>query len=291
MLVILSQIPQIGEDLPDSNPPLARRLRKVKLVPEIDPVRAGLIADYCYHIDPEKPHLLPVTTFSRWDRLGHRATGAYQRLREWIEQIKNCPQQSISPIMILDRAIKHFFNHRYLNYEQLAALRELMETAQHYWQIERRLREHESMERVPSQAIADFIQLLRRGTITANPRPLYHFGESPPVVTLANIFQYRSLRSFHRWQFWLDAGSGLWDKGGAAMLCAAPLFLREWSGRIFSPEEEWEMDQARLRRILNDLLGRVGELVFLCHSDLSVTGTEQAGPLLPLVHASTEFTV
>lgn len=279
MLVILSQKPQEveGEKMPE-------------LQPAIDPVRAGLIVDYCYHIDPEKPDLLTITTFSRWDRLGHRASEAYNQIRDWLEETRNKKEKSKlnSPIMVLDAAIRTFFLGNYHNYEKSSALRELMETAQHYWQIERRWRQHEPREDSSRMAIAEFIKLLRRGTITANPRPLNQFGGAPPVVTLANIFQYRSLRSYHRWQFWLDAGSSLWEKGGAAMLSAAPLFLREWSGRSFTPEEQLEMDQARLRRILRDLLGRVGEKVFLCHSDLGVTGTEQAGPLLPLIHSSTE---
>jgi hypothetical protein len=45
-------------------------------------------------------------------------------------------------------------------------------------------------------------------------------------------------------------------------------------------------DQERLQRILQDLLGRVGERVYLCHSDLAVNGQEQTGPLLSLVNAS-----
>lgn len=283
MLVILSRKPQQQETIADR-----------KLVPEIDSVRAGLIADYCYHIDPEKPYLLAVETFPRWDRLGHRATEAYQVIREWIEQTKTLLQQQrlTSPIIVLDRAIKQFVgNGNYLPYDQLSELRELMETAQHFWEIDRRVRQNEPASEPHANAIAEFIQLLRRGTITANPRPLRYFGNKPGAVTLANIFQYRSLRSFHRWQFWLDAASSLWEKGGAATLFAAPLFLREreWSGQIITSEDELEMDQARLRRILRDLLGRVGDGVVLSHSDLGVTGTEHAGPLLSLVHSSREF--
>lgn len=280
MLVILSRQPQEGETTPED-----------KLVPHIDQVRAGLIADYCYHIDLEKPSLLAVEIFPRWDRLGHRATNAYCMIREWIEQTKILLQQQrlTSPILVLDRAIKQFVGHgSYLPYEQLSELRELMETAQHFWEIQRRVRQNQPISEAQTNEIAQFIQLLRRGTITANPRPLRYFGNKPQTVTLANIFQYRSLRSFHRWQFWLDAASSFWEKGGAATLFAAPLFLQEWSGRIKS-EDELEMNQARLKRILRDLLGRVGEGVFLCHSDLGVTGTEHAGPLLPLVHSSREL--
>ncbi|WP_013324658.1 hypothetical protein [Gloeothece verrucosa] len=280
MLVILSRKPQEGETPTDR-----------KLMPHIDPVRAGLIADFCYHIDPEKPYLLTVETFPRWDRLGLKATSAYNMIREWIENTKILlQQQRTPPISVLDQAIKKFVgNGSYLPYNQLSELRELMETAQHFWEIERRVRQYEPVAEFPSNAIAQFIQLLRRGTITANPSPLRYFGNKPEAVSIANIFQYRSLRSFHPWQFWLDAGSNLWEKGGAATLFAAPLFLQEWSGRQISSEDDLDINQARLVRILKDLLGRVGEGIFLCHSDLGVTGTEQTGPLLPLVHSSKQI--
>ena len=49
------------------------------------------------------------------------------------------------------------------------------------------------------------------------------------------------------------------------------------------------MDKQRLQRILRDVLGRATGKVFLCHSDLSVNGTEQAGALLPLVHAARQY--
>lgn len=257
----------------------------------IDPARAGLIADYCYHIDPENPRLLPLEAFSRWDRLGHRTATAYRELVAWLEVAKSDLQQQRfpNPVTFLDRAIHRFVgNGSYLTYDRLAALRELMETAQHFWEVERRLRQHEPFSDSPTEAVRQFIQLLRRGTIAANPLPVRTMGQRQGVITLATVFQYRSRRSCHRWQFWLDAASNLWEKGGAAALFAAPLFLRDWSGYPISADEEVEADSARLQRILRDLLGRVGERVYLCHSDLSVRGTEQAGPLLTLVHASQE---
>lgn len=276
MLVILSRQPKEEEDR--------------KLVPQIDPVRAGLIADYCYHIDPESPCLLPIETFQRWDRLGYRATEAYNGILKWVEKAKILQQeQNLLPIALLDLAIKQLLNNgSYLPFEQLSALRELMETAQHYWEVDRKLRQNEPSFQSPIDTVAQFIQLIRRGTITANPYPISTFVKKSDSVTIANIFQYRSLRTMHRWQIWLDASSNLWDKGGAATLIGAPLFLREWTGGVWTEEDKYEEDQARLQRIIRDLLGRVSERIILCHSDLSVTGTEQTGPLLTLVQLSRE---
>lgn len=259
---------------------------------KIDPVRAGLIADYCYQYRPEYPCLSPVETFPRWDRLGHQATDSYQKIRDWIEasKIRQQQQSFLTPTILLSKAIEHFLNNNsYLSSEKLAVLRELMETAQHFWEVDRRLRQNEPSFQTQSTTVAQFIQLLRRGTITANPRPLRQFSPQTEAVTLSTVFQYRSLRSSHRWQFWLDAGSPLWSQGGAATLFAAPLFLQGWAGKTWMPEDEYAMDRERLERILRDILARASGKIFLGHSDLGVNGTEQAGALLPLVHAARQY--
>ena len=268
--------------------------------PNIDPVRAGLLADYCFEPHPDRPNLLPPAAYDRWDRLGYAATTAYGQILQWLEMQREQQEQRLlpSPISLLDRAIQRFlWNGSNLPYDQLAALRELLETAQHYWEVDTRLRHKRSQaepgneDEPPHNTIAQFIQLLRRGTITANPYPVRPIGPAGRAVTLATIFQYRSSRRFHRWQFWLDAGSPLWLSGGAATLFGAPLFLQDRFGRSWTAEDAMNADEQRLERILRDLLGRVGERVYLCHSDLAVNGQEQTGPLLSLVNASVPLVV
>ncbi|MEH1821063.1 MAG: recombinase family protein [Nostoc sp.] len=281
MLVVLSRKQQLPENssLLTPNSSLSTR---------IDPVRAGLIADYCFVPHPDRPNLLPVSTFERWDRIGYAATTAYNEILEWLEQQRSQQELRLipSPISLLDRAIQRFlWNGSNLPYEQLAALRELLETAQHYWEIDTRLRQIAPVETTPHATIIEFIQLLRRGTITANPYPVRPIGGARKAVTLATIFQYRSSRRSHQWHFWLDAGSPLWAKGGAATLFGAPFFLRDRLGEPWTAEDEKLAEEQRLQRILTDLLSRVSERVYLCHSDLAVNGQEQLGPLLPLVNA------
>ncbi|MDB9375742.1 recombinase family protein, partial [Nodularia sphaerocarpa CS-585] len=254
----------------------------------IDPVRAGLITDYCFKPHPDHPHLLPVSAFERWDRIGYAATTAYGEILQWLEK-QQAKDLSPSPTSLLYLAMQDFIcKDRHPPYEEMAALRELLETAQHYWEIDTRLRQTNPI--IPAggevnTTIAEFIHLLRRGTITANPYPLRPIGAARKAVTLATIFQYRSSRRFHRWHFWLDAGSPLWTKGGAATLFAAPLFLRHRLGERWTAEDEDLLEEARLRKILADLLSRVGEKLYLCHSDLAVNGQEQIGRLLPLVQS------
>lgn len=271
----------------------SQKIELGKTRPQIDPVRAGLLADYCYYVDPEQPDLLPVESFPRWDRLGHQATNAYKEITQWISDTRIQQQQEcyITPAIFLSKAIAHFLEEKNnLDYQTLSALRELIETAQHFWEVDRRMRQNEPSLQTQAVTVAQFIKLLRRGTISANPRPTRQFIPQEKAIALATIFQYRSLRTSHRWQFWLDTGSHLWNKGGAATLFGAPLFLKSWSGSTWMPEDEYKMDKQRLQRILRDLLSRVTEKVILCHSDLGVNGTEQMGPLLPLVQSSVQVT-
>ena len=283
---------------------------------DIDPVRAGLLADNCFYPDITHPQLLPIGTFSRWDRLGHQATYVYNQILEWIEKQRSQQQegQLPNPIFLLDRAIQKFFISSYLSFAQLSGLRELMETATHYWEVERRLQQNsqlqatedmtdDSMEEgLSSSTVEKFIQFLRRGVVSANPYPVPLMGRSPSAVTLATIFQYRASRKCHRWQFWLDIGSPLWLSGGTATLYGAPLFLQRQLGKCWTIEDSQTYDRERLRRILLDLLSRVSysnsssvngsneHRIYLCHSDLTVNGQDQTGPLLPLAYSSISYT-
>ena len=283
---------------------------------DIDPVRAGLLADNCFYPDITHPQLLPIGTFSRWDRVGHQATYVYNQILEWIEKQRSQQQegQLPNPIFLLDRAIQSFFISSYLSLAQLSALRELMETATHYWEVERRLQQNSQLEVTEpmtddpmekdssSSTVEKFIQFLRRGVVSANPYPIPSIVHSPSAVTLATIFQYRASRKCHRWQYWLDVGSPLWLSGGTATLYGATLFLQGQLGKCWTIEDSQKSDRERLRRILLDLLSRVSysnsssvngsneHRIYLCHSDLTVNGQDQTGPLLPLAYSSISYT-
>ncbi len=254
----------------------------ISSVGAIDPVRAGLLADYCFRPHPEHPELLPMESYLRWDRLGHSAALAYEQIREWIAQQRGAlvPAQdglaylTLSPMFILDRAIQTFLVQRTLQIDQISTLRQLIETAQHYWEVDARLRKTERDWPTLSETVANFIQLLRRGVITANPYPVATPQRS--ALVLANSFQYLNARLQHPWQFWLDAGSQLWQYGGEVDLWEASLFLSQPAPA--SPD--------RMNATLNELVRRAQSRIYLCHSELAVSGQAQIGPLLPWIETA-----
>ena len=151
MLVVLSRRQQPPENSSELSTPNSA------FSTDIDPVRAGLIADYCFVPHPDRPNLLPVTTFERWDRIGYAATTAYSQILQWLEKQRSQQELRLipSPISLLDRAIQQFlWNGSNLPYDQLAALRELLETAQHYWEIDTRLRQTNSQFKIQDSELS-----------------------------------------------------------------------------------------------------------------------------------------
>ncbi len=294
MLVVLTQfspaeqLELLANTLPDSSAESeeVERSPNLKSLSAIDPVRAGLLADYCF--DPDPPTLEPVERYSRWDRLGYQATQAYDKVRQWITARRQQQQRLgvVPPLVILDQAIQDFLWHGgELSSDAIGDLRELLEAVQRYWDIAVRLA-GPSQRPHPPQVTAELIQLLRTGAIAANPMPLTPLQPKPAAVTLATIFQYRTTHQTHPWHFWLDAGSNLWPKGGAAQLFGASLFLRQWDGQPEAMEQQIEADRQRMERLLRDLLARAGDRLTLCHSDLNTAGQDHDGPLAPWRHQS-----
>lgn len=247
----------------------------------IDPVRAGLIADYCYQADPNSPHLLEIQTFPRWDRIGYKTETGYNQIRHWIEEKKAQNQEKTGNNLVdfFNEAISKFlWKGNQVSVANLTSLKELTETTQHYWEVKERIAEQEG-ESFPN-LISEFIQILKQGTITANPEPNSSLQSSlSQGITIANIFQYRSSRTSHRYQFWLDISSNLWEQTGVANLFASSAFLRQNDEDTNSSLDNNDY----LQRIITDLLGRATEKVYLCHSDLTVNGNEQTGILLSLL--------
>lgn len=240
----------------------------VCLTGSIDPVRAGLIADRCFIPSLSQPQLLDLDVFQDWQRLGYQATQAYVQFRSWINQ------SHTSPLVTLEQAINRFLLPTNPSYAMLRTLSELLETAQHYWQLGDRLGWSlpETLER--------FIRLIWEGTVTANP---YAPNFPTNAVTVATIYQYRMARTKHKWQFWLDAGSSLWLEAGASSLAGASLFKRDWQGEKLDQQMMQIQNSQRLQHLAKDLIRRAGERVYLCFSELGIDGEQQEGVLLSLL--------
>ncbi|WP_338430389.1 hypothetical protein [Synechococcus elongatus] len=235
----------------------------------IDAVRAGLMADVLYVPHREQPQLLAVQAAPRWDRFGDTAICAYEALLNWLQSMRS----ETSALRQLEAAAQQFFPRNRLSLAETAHLQRLLEVADHHWQLQAAL----GIE--AEAAIAHrFYDLVMEGTFAADPFPESLWHPATPAITLATLYQYRVFQVHHRWQFWLDISSPLWDRDQPAYYGYAA-FLQQ----PVQPFDPVEAAQTRLLRCLADLLARASDRIILCHSDLSVSGKEQSGRLLTLL--------
>ncbi|TAF57805.1 MAG: recombinase family protein [Oscillatoriales cyanobacterium] len=304
MLTMLSPRRRSAESGAMDLPPIASEiLGTSKFSPDIDPVRAGMIADICYVPDRTAPDLVSLDIFQRRDRLGYRASTAYGYVLDWLQQVRQAlAAGQLNALVILERIIQDWLWRPQMAYDERVELRATLESSQHYWDVQRQMARSSPdspvnaasvMEPDAERGLVDrFVCLLRSGAITADPFPIGSTAgdrDQTPSVLLSNIFQYRSTRQTHRWQFWLDAGSSLWAQGGTAELFGAPLFMQNWNGERLTEAFELRANDWRLRYVLGDLVARARDTIVLCHSDLDTNGSERLGPLLPLVEASSPW--
>ena len=265
---------------------------------QIDPVRAGLLSDSCFQPQRDRPKLLPSSSDPRRDRLGAMASAAYQPIALWVEQQQQEPLRPLPEF--LQDAMRQFWLEQELDRGRVSAYRATIEAAQRYEAVAQRLGQ------APETVGRSFFQLLADGTFTAKPDVTAlgvtelgagdaGSGDSQQRrgqgIVLGTIYQYRMERLSHRWQFWLDAGSSLWNSAyssfGSFKIKNPYVFLQDWQGVPWSPERTQQVLDDGLERVLADLTQRCTEQIILCHSDLSIAGGELAGPLLPVVDRAT----
>ena len=246
---------------------------------QIDPVRAGLLSDSCFVPQVDRPQLLNVGADPRRDRLGAKASAAYQPISRWVQQQQQAPLKPLPEF--LQEALRQFWLEQELDLPQVSTYRAAIEAAQRYEAVAQRLGQP------PETVGRSFYELLASGAVTAKPDVSDLDARLRPGIVLGTIYQYRMARLSHRWQFWLDAGSSLWNSAyssfGSFQLKNPYLFLQEWQGDVWSPERTQQVLDEGLERVLADLTHRCSASIILCHSDLSIAGSEQTGPLLPIV--------
>ena len=247
---------------------------------QIDPVRAGLLSDSCFVPQRDRPQLLSSNADPRRDRLGAKASAAYQPIARWVQQQQQEPLRPLPEF--LQAAMRQFWLEQRLDRTQVSTYRAAVEAAQRYEAVAQRLGQS------PETVGRSFCELFAAGTVAAKPdvTDLEERG-----IVLGTIYQYRMARLSHRWQFWLDAGSSLWNSAyssfGSFQLKNPYLFLQDWLGEAWSPDRTQQVLDEGLERVLADLTHRCYERIILCHSDLSISGGELSGPLLPIVDRAT----
>ncbi len=241
----------------------------------LDPARAQLVTERLYLSDIGQ--LLPVFELAKEirDRVGSELLELVEELRLWLEE-----QGS-------DRNPIDIFLHRLFN--TLLALpryqpeSDLAGAAVCDWLVRTASRLRHAAEPMGFLGAAEvgraFLDGIYQGLVTANPPEL---GDPPDLdgIMISTIYGYLLSGRPVSIQVWLEtAATGWWDIPRQP-LSNAFVLAQSWSpDRMWTMDEEFEIRNQLLSRIIRGLTNRSKVGIILASSDLDRRGQRQDGPL------------
>jgi hypothetical protein len=240
----------------------------------LDPVRAALLAERLYLAD--SAFLLPAADLPEKaaQRIGPEGVALYERLRQWL-----LAEGGSHPI----DTFLHRLCDGLLARPPFQPEPDLAGAAVCAWLVRSAGRVRQAAPAMGLDRGAGigetFIKGIEQGLVTADPPDL---GDPPDLdgVMISTIYGYLLAGKPVRYQVWLEtAAQGWWDIPRQPLSNAFVLAQSRNPERPWTMDEEFNMRNQLLSRIIRGLCARCRDGVILTHSDLDRRGQRQDGPL------------
>ncbi len=133
---------------------------------------------------------------------------------------------------------------------------------------------------------AKFIRMVERGVVAATYVQSWRLTEANAVL-IAPAYTYLMTNRPVDYQFWINAGSSGWWERIYQPLTHPYVLRRDWEpGRPWTDDDEFNVQQESLYRLVLGLVRRCRKGVYLGISDLGEQGYEQRGPLLQAIQSA-----
>jgi hypothetical protein len=207
----------------------------------------------------------------------------YTRLRDWLMEYRQRGE-----LLPLDHFWRELFGevlsqpgfgfHDDLDAVRVAAT--LIESAFKFRQTLWPVLQDEGMEQPLDHLNREYLSMVREGVIAAQYLEAWQMGEAQAVL-VAPAYTFLMMNRPARIQFWLDVGASGWYERLYQPLTHPYVLSRHWEiGRPWTDADEMQASQEGLTRLVDGLLRRCRERVYLGISDLGESGFEQRGRLL-----------
>lgn len=251
------------------------------LIEDCDYIRADLITQVLFtqstgtlrSFDPIKKEMQQRITYLVGER--------FEKLRSWLEE--NTHDDSLE----LDIFISRLFGEQlsqpgfkfHQNYDSAAAVSRLVESA-------RKFRQVMTVESTPktSELNKEYIKLVETGILSAQYMGDWAAKTRSGSVLVSPAFSYLMNNRPVRFQFWLDIGSQGWWTRLDQPLTHPHVLNRNWqNGKLWSDMHENAANQQSLIRIMDGLIRRCREHIFMCTLGVNEQGNEERGALIMAV--------
>lgn len=237
---------------------------------ELDPVRAGLLAERILRNDNDLPD---IDEEGLRDRLGYRNAEKYQELYEWVKERKG--QEDADLRLLFQQIFAELLAPLSPEEEDLLAVRQVLDSA---------TKVHKALERYHGDAEEKdfcFVDLVQKGTLAADMLYRPQVSQEKVVLTTALNFILNPNIAAVDYQFWVDIGSRYWLRGIAKELTNPWVLSRRWrKGLVWDDELDQKIRVEKLARQIRGLLCKCKKGIYIAHSQLSSQGFEQDGILL-----------
>jgi hypothetical protein len=138
----------------------------------------------------------------------------------------------------------------------------------------------------PTVLGAKFVQMVERGVVAATYVQSWRLTETNAVL-IAPAYTYLMTNHPVDYQFWISAGSSGWWERIYQPLTHPYVLRRDWeAGRQWTDDDEYNVQQESLYRLVLGLARRCRKGIYLGISELGEQGYEQRGPLLQAVQSA-----
>lgn len=251
-----------------------------QVIPELDPIRARLLADRLY-----SPAASGLTSSAELDprdsdRIGVDALTRYDGVCRWLQ----ADREQGSPFLdhMLNASFDAVVAGSHLTVTEASACSRLIASAAEFRRV------GTSIGITPDRIGPEFLAMVSEGTVVARKSSALAGAEWPAAVTLvAPVYTYLLSGRTAAYQFWLDVGSMNWWEPLYQPLTNPHVLSRQWPiDRPWKDDIDYETRNRNLYRLVKGLTERCRTGIYVCTSELEMTAERQDSPLLRAVQAA-----
>ena len=251
-----------------------------QVIPELDPVRAWLLAHIVYRPGRHNLGQFEDIEARAQARITFRAGNKYDYLRGWLlDYADDAP--GTPPDHFISRLFGEVLSQPdfgfHANFEAGRVIGALVESARKFRQAL-----HPNEVEDWRAVTHDYVELVQEGLLAALNVASWH-DEDKDAVFLAPAHTFLMRDRWVDHQFWVDVGSNQWWERLEQPLTHPYVLRRDYDGQVWTDEREFAHRQEALQRLLTGLVRRCRQHVYFAISDLGEQGFEQRGPVLNLL--------
>ncbi|MDP3721671.1 MAG: hypothetical protein Q8R09_04350, partial [Anaerolineaceae bacterium] len=248
------------------------------LIEGCDYIRADLITQVLFATSTGSLRTFDPIKKEMQQRITYLVGERFERLRLWLEE--NSKDDALELDIFISRLFGELLSQPgykfHQNFDSAAAVSRLVESA-------RKFRQVMAFESSPKtfELNKEYIKLVEAGILSAQYMGDLEAKNRFGSVLVSPAFSYLMNNRPVRYQFWLDIGSQGWWMRLDQPLTHPYVLNRNWqSGKLWSDKHENTANQQSLIRIMDGLIRRCRDHIFMCTLGVNEQGNEERGALI-----------